>query len=273
MVEAVESMVAGESIAVMVDEVTEGAVKQLFTDSSSAVAILSTEGGSWRTRHLRLRAAAARQKIQEGEWGINHQGGEVMIADLGTKALTAARFQELKTLLGMGTPRGEEEQEKEGKEEEEVQEEDKEKEMKVDPTQAAQMMRVLVATMMVRVATAQGEEHEEDEPHEMYQALMVIVVISVMGTLFAQWLWTAGVARWFEVRQRPITDPEPRSPTAPEEQPMATPTTERRGSEAEENRNPYRRYRSVRPFEVEIEEEVRGDPIGAYTTRSETVVC
>ena len=49
---------------------------------------------------------------------IQYVLGEVMLADIGTKALTAARLELLKRLMGMGKLNGEsEEEEKKGKDE------------------------------------------------------------------------------------------------------------------------------------------------------------
>ena len=49
-----------------------------------ALAILAGNGGSRRTRHLKLRAAFARQAVAAGEWAIQHVPGESMVADIGT---------------------------------------------------------------------------------------------------------------------------------------------------------------------------------------------
>ena len=106
-------MVAGESIAVIINELYGKVVKVIKTDSLSAVAILCHDGGSWRTRHLRLRAAYARQAVISGDWLIQHVPGDVMVADLGTKALTAARMELLKKLMGMGKLKKEKEDEEE----------------------------------------------------------------------------------------------------------------------------------------------------------------
>ena len=61
MMEVIEGMVAGESVLVMASEIFKGVARKVWTDSQSAQAILCLEGGSWRTRHLRIRATAARQ--------------------------------------------------------------------------------------------------------------------------------------------------------------------------------------------------------------------
>ena len=52
-----------------------------------------------------LDSKAAKQGGQEssGEWTLRHKNGEHMEADLGTKALTSARFEMLKKELGMAS--------------------------------------------------------------------------------------------------------------------------------------------------------------------------
>ena len=91
--EIVEGMAAGESIAVIINELYPKLIKTIKTDNLSAVAILSHDSGSWRTRHFRLRAGFAHQAILGGDWLVLHIPGEIMIADLGTKALTAVRLE------------------------------------------------------------------------------------------------------------------------------------------------------------------------------------
>ena len=111
-------MVAGESTAVIINELYGNVVKSIKTESLSGVAILCHVGGSSRDRHLRLRAAFARQSVIAGDWMSQYVLGEVMLADIGTKALTAARLELLKRLMGMGKLNGEsEEEEKKGKDE------------------------------------------------------------------------------------------------------------------------------------------------------------
>ena len=111
MTEVIEAMTAGESIAVMVQELYEVVIKVAYTDSQAAEAILTCDGGSWRTRHLRLRSSFARQSISRGDWLIQHVAGESMIADLGTKALSAPRLEKLENLMSMGSLKEVEEKE------------------------------------------------------------------------------------------------------------------------------------------------------------------
>ena len=68
--ECLEGIVMGESVEALVAEIEEAAgnyyVRQLLTDSSSAMAIASERSGSWRTRHLRVRAFNGGWKIRAG---------------------------------------------------------------------------------------------------------------------------------------------------------------------------------------------------------------
>ena len=100
--EIVEAMGAAESISVIIDEIYEDVEKIAWSDSQAAVSIMTSEGGSWRTRHLRMKAAYARQAITQGLWALNHMAGDSLVADVGTKAVSANRLETLKTLMGMG---------------------------------------------------------------------------------------------------------------------------------------------------------------------------
>ena len=100
--EIIEGMIAGESIHVILAELFPEVPKLVKTDNMPALAILTGDGGSWRTRHLELRAAFARQAVAAAEWAVQHVPGESMVADIGTKPLTAARLNFLKKPHGHG---------------------------------------------------------------------------------------------------------------------------------------------------------------------------
>ena len=70
--EVVEGFALGEATAVLVEEIVGCVLRAAHTDSQAAQAVMVNEGGSWRTRHLRMRAAYARQLIQKGIWSLNH---------------------------------------------------------------------------------------------------------------------------------------------------------------------------------------------------------
>ena len=65
--ELVEAMVAGESVYAIISELFAEVNRIALCDSQAALAILLAEGGSWRTRHLRLRWSFARQAVLRGD--------------------------------------------------------------------------------------------------------------------------------------------------------------------------------------------------------------
>ena len=60
---------------------------------------------SWRSRHLRLRAAALGERLDKGKWSLAHLPGHLLPADLLTKALGASKFQSLLPLCGVYVPK------------------------------------------------------------------------------------------------------------------------------------------------------------------------
>ncbi|CAE7228517.1 GIP [Symbiodinium natans] len=74
--------------------------KTLKVDSQSALAIAIGQG-SWRTRHLKVRANYLREQYEAGEIIPVYCPGVEQAADLLTKALPAARILELATIWGL----------------------------------------------------------------------------------------------------------------------------------------------------------------------------
>ena len=70
----------------------------LHIDNRAAISLMTTAAGSWRTRHLRLRANWIKKRIQEEDMTICHEPGVTQRADLGTKPLPKDRLAELKQL-------------------------------------------------------------------------------------------------------------------------------------------------------------------------------
>eukprot|EP00438_Fugacium_kawagutii_P013281 Skav218312 [mRNA] locus=scaffold2388:319282:320835:- [translate_table: standard] len=102
LVEIMEGVCSGEAIRVVMEEMLSMKVRSItFTDSSSALAIISGDSGSWRTRHLRKRAQALRNRVLCADWLIRHLPGKEMPADIGTKILAKEKFDMLKRLMGM----------------------------------------------------------------------------------------------------------------------------------------------------------------------------
>ena len=61
------------------------------------------ESGSWRTRHLRLRAAVVRQDLESYSWKLSHPD-VFMPADSGTKAVGPARLEDLIKVFDFWAP-------------------------------------------------------------------------------------------------------------------------------------------------------------------------
>ena len=187
--ELVEAMVAGESVYVIIAELFAEVSRIALCDSQATLAILVAEGGSWRTRHLRLRWAFARQAVIRGDWQVSHVPGERMIADLGTKALASTRLQILKEMLGM---------KKTGPFEDEAAEKTEEKVEKV----SALVQGSEVATMALRLITMAAslqmskaqEDEEEESSAEFNQLVMIYTLLVVIFTLGLQALWKVGVS-------------------------------------------------------------------------------
>ena len=82
--------------------------KHLQGDSKAALCQLQADGGSWRTRHLRLRAWKLREVMSDptSQWSSSHIPGSELAADGLTKALHGQAHRKFIGLLGLS--RGEE---------------------------------------------------------------------------------------------------------------------------------------------------------------------
>ena len=96
----------GDAVAALVSEILglEPEV-HLLGDNLACIAIVAGPPTSWRSRHLRLRAAALREKLESGHWTLSHLPGQFLPADLLTKALSPAKFQTLLPLCGVYVPK------------------------------------------------------------------------------------------------------------------------------------------------------------------------
>jgi hypothetical protein len=73
----------------------------LLVDNKAALQIIQQDGGSWRTRHLRVRSAAIKDQTESGRLLCFHTPGKVQLADLNTKSHPVSRLEELKELWGI----------------------------------------------------------------------------------------------------------------------------------------------------------------------------
>ena len=263
--ELIEGLMMGESVAAILEELEPHIMKMMASDSQAAVNICLAEGGSWRTRHLRLRAAHAKQRFTKGDWLLRHLPGEDMLADLGTKSLTSARLEKLKKGLGMKKIGGEKEKAEEPDQktapEEKMPQEEKEKIKKEKgtrvPEEIEKALQCVALMIAIQGAKAQGKEEEEEEEHaDMFQIglLMMFAVVGVIATIQKMIPLLLG---WLRRDRQPEEEP-----TETEEEPRARGApTRRREDEVLRTPESIRRRRRVEAREDEdTEEEQEMDP-------------
>ena len=196
--ELIEAMNAGESVATILYELFDDVKKIGWSDSQSALSILSSEGGSWRTRHLRMRASYARQAVLSGDWAVGHVPGEELNADMGTKALSSNRIDKLKGLLGMAQRPGESIEGKEKKKE--VGEDQKEKASNAfKVSQAATAVKLITLAAMISVGKSEEDEDEEQGEKELKVMMVLFAITIVVLTLLGQIVWKVGVGKLRQV--------------------------------------------------------------------------
>ena len=99
LMEGVEGTVMAYSTKCLLEELLgKPLVIHLHIDNSAAISLMTTAAGSWRTRHLRLRANWVKEKMQLKEVSIKHEPGVTQRADLGTKPFSKDRLAQLKEL-------------------------------------------------------------------------------------------------------------------------------------------------------------------------------
>ena len=104
--ELIEAMNAVQQSAGMAELVAElqGAKPQvkLFVDNTATIGLCTDAAGSWKTRHLRVRAHHLREAVRACELVVKHILGLQQLADLGTKAFDGPRLLELLELWKIG---------------------------------------------------------------------------------------------------------------------------------------------------------------------------
>ncbi|CAE7240501.1 unnamed protein product [Symbiodinium sp. CCMP2592] len=85
----------------------------LRVDNTAACGLATTAPGSWKTRHLKVKARHLRMETNEGRIQVIHTPGEVQVADMGTKPVPAPRLQDLRRLWGMCSAEDFEDEERE----------------------------------------------------------------------------------------------------------------------------------------------------------------
>ncbi|CAE7295290.1 GIP, partial [Symbiodinium necroappetens] len=96
--EAVSSVQLGLGVLAMLNELGDKPVMRLKIDNAAARGLATESPGSWKTRHLRLRARFLRQEVAGQRLIISHVPGDQQKADLGTKSFDVPKFRSLLSL-------------------------------------------------------------------------------------------------------------------------------------------------------------------------------
>ena len=150
-------------------------------DNAAAVGLSNESSGSWKTRHLKVRAFHLREAVRLRELRIEHIPGLCQLSDLGTKAFHRPRLQELLCLWGLVS----------GVDDDEGHCVPNGAPSKVNGTLAVLARLVLITGWMVqgsRASTTTESGIEVSMPWELY-GLVVLGIVAAIG------VWEA--VKWF----------------------------------------------------------------------------
>ena len=99
--EGVAAVQLGLGVAAMITELCANPVMHLRIDNAAAQGLASEAPGTWKTRHLRVRARFLRQEVAAQRLVISHVPGTMQKADIGTKGFDLPKFRELLGLWGI----------------------------------------------------------------------------------------------------------------------------------------------------------------------------
>eukprot|EP00435_Cladocopium_sp_Y103_P005472 s1608_g1.t2 len=89
-----EGLTALRCVRSLVEMIQEREVDgRMYSDSTAAISIATGTTGSWRTRHLRIRAQGLHEALEKGEVTLEHQPGRCLVADGLTKQLIGSPLQ------------------------------------------------------------------------------------------------------------------------------------------------------------------------------------
>ena len=186
------ALAAMSTQALLCDVLAEELAMKLETDSTTALA-LAEGSGSWRTRHLRIKANWLHEKIQSGLMEMVHCRGIEQPADLLTKAMPSTRMLQLMELWNIRRL------EPEGEDEVPVQ-------TAVGTRSQPSVSRVLLALMVLAQSTTPGDAHEGPDENgvAIYEPLHVdrslatwaafwgLIFVMIAGWELLKWLgWQA----------------------------------------------------------------------------------
>ena len=88
----------GLGVSALLSELMLEPVMHLRIDNAAAQGLASESPGTWKTRHLRIRARFLRQEVAAQRLVISHVSGDLQKADLGTKGFDLPKFKALMDL-------------------------------------------------------------------------------------------------------------------------------------------------------------------------------
>ena len=184
--EVIEGLMLGESVAAILEEMDQTLRKEMISDSQAAVNICLAEGGSWRTRHLRLRASHARQRFVKGDWVLKHCPGEEMLADIGTKPLAATRLSYLKGLLGMSEEKVKEEKKEDQEKVTQEQKRNEEPKRSEEIPQVEMMLKMVV--LLASIGGVRGQREEEEIRGLLVVATGMVILVVIGLIVVVRWV-------------------------------------------------------------------------------------
>eukprot|EP00435_Cladocopium_sp_Y103_P035264 s2015_g9.t1 len=99
-----EGLTALRCIRSLVEMIQEKEITgRMYSDSTAAISIATGTTGSWRTRHLRIRAQGLHEALENGEVTLEHQPGRCLVADGLTKQLIGSPLQRFVQALKLVT--------------------------------------------------------------------------------------------------------------------------------------------------------------------------
>ncbi|CAE7247520.1 RE1 [Symbiodinium sp. CCMP2592] len=102
LVSMIHSVQLGECIQPLVEELlSDDSVLSLLADNAAAIRSFEMAPAGWRNRHLRMRAQAGRERIENNVLRVNHLAGLHQAADIGTKPLARSRLLYLMDLINV----------------------------------------------------------------------------------------------------------------------------------------------------------------------------
>ena len=91
-----------ESVDALLEDFGERPSRRvIYVDNAAAITLATSEGGSWKTRHLKVRHRALRQRVEQGWVDVMFCPGDQQLADGLTKLLASQRMNMLMEFWGL----------------------------------------------------------------------------------------------------------------------------------------------------------------------------